>query len=224
MDDLIKRIKEIARRGFKEPEAITPEDINTVGTCLVHSAPSIVAHAYWAVGQIGIKNPDGVEQYIARAFQDLAHPHPEVREKALFAIGRTGRAKVALVNTRIDELIQVYQDQTPKVRMAMIWACENIANSDAGLFEPYISVFEELLSDEDEQYVLREAPEIFRVIGKYRPELVERSLPILKEKLKDSCRVTRIHSEGAIRIIEKGLKKGISQSLPPEQIRKRRKR
>lgn len=206
MNELMKRIKEISRRGFKEPETITTEDLDIIRECLDHGDQSIVARAYWAIGQIGIKKPDIISEYIERAFEDLHHENAEVRENALFAIGRTGRANIAFVKNRIDEILQLSHDPIPKVRMSMIWACENIAHTDAGLFEQYISIFETLLHDEDEHYVRAEAPEIFRVIGKYRPELVEQSLPLLKEKLNDACRVTRIHSEGAIRIIEKRLK------------------
>ena len=49
----------------------------------------------------------------------------------------------------------------------------------------------------------KEIPEIFRVIGKYNPELVKQSLEKLKGKLNDNNIVMRIHIKGAIKIIEK---------------------
>lgn len=174
--------------------------------CINDSDFFLVARSYWAIGQIGIKRPALVEYLIEKAFTDTKHENAGIRENALFAIGRTGRAKIDLVNKRIKEIVQLHKDKIPKVRLAMIWACENIANTDAALFTEYIPVFETLLDDENEQYVRGEAPEIFRVIGKYKPELVEKSLLKLKGKLDDPCRVTRIHSAGAIRVIEENLK------------------
>jgi hypothetical protein len=206
MKDRLNKIKEISRNGFKYPENIKEEDINFIEECLIDSDTSLVARSYWAIGQIGIKRPDFVEHLIEMAFTNIKHANAEIRENALFAIGRTGRSKINLVNKRISDVIQLYKDEIPKVRLSMVWACENIANTDADLFAEYIPIFEILLDDKDEQYVRGEAPEIFRVIGKYRPELVEGSLIKLKEKLNDSCRVTRIHSAGAIKIIEKNLK------------------
>ena len=61
-------------------------------------------------------------------------------------------------------------------------------------------VFEKLLHDEDEK-VRIEAPEIFRVLGKRRPELVR---PYMEELQKmsetDANRVVRIHCQGAIKV------------------------
>jgi len=166
----------------------------------------LVAQTFWAIGQIGIKKPELVGHLIEKAFEHLKNKSPKIREKDLFAIGRTGRANIELVENRIDEIIKLHNDENPKVRMSMIWACENIANTKSILFEKYNDIFEKLLDDEDEKYVRAEAPEIFRVIGKYNPDIVKKSLSKLKEKLNDTYKVTQIHSAGAIRIIEKNLK------------------
>ena len=62
-----------------------------------------------------------------------------------------------------------------------------------------MSVFERLLYDEDDK-VRMEAPEIFRVLGKRRPEFVT---PFLEQLQKisetDDNRVVRIHCLGAIK-------------------------
>ena len=61
-------------------------------------------------------------------------------------------------------------------------------------------VFEKLLHDPDDK-VRMEAPEIFRVLGKRRPEFVR---PFVEELRRisetDSNRVVRIHSLGAIKV------------------------
>jgi hypothetical protein len=89
--------------------------------------------------------------------------------------------------------------------MNMIWASENIANSKPELFKNYINIYEDMLDDPDMKLVRSEAPEFFRVMGKNRPDLVERSIPKLKLKTQDENRVTRIHSKGALRVIKRNL-------------------
>jgi hypothetical protein len=204
--ELIQKIKTISRNGFRNIETINDNDIKLLLENIKSPDNEIVEKIYWAVGQIGIHKPEKVEHLINYAFEDLKNESSEIRDNALFAIGRTGRANINLVKDRMDEIIKLHKDNNAKVRMSMIWACENIANSEADLFEPYISVFEEMLDDIDDEYVKKEIPEIFRVIGKYKPKLVEKSLGKLKSKLNDSNKVMRIHIDGAIKVIEKGLK------------------
>ena len=63
-------------------------------------------------------------------------------------------------------------------------------------------VFAELLHDADDK-VRMEAPEIFRVLGKRRPEFVRPYLEQLKQiSENDDNRVVRIHCLGAIRATE----------------------
>jgi len=203
--ELIQKIKTISRNGFHKIESISSEDIDFLTRNIKSSDKELVGKIYWAIGQIGINKPEKIEHLINYAFEDIKNECPIIRENALFAIGRTGRANINLIKNRINEIVEIYKDKNAKVRMSMIWACENIANSKADLFEPYIKIFEEMLDDEDEQYVKKEIPEIFRVIGKYNPELVEKSLEKLKGKLNDNNKVMRIHIKGAIKVIEKGI-------------------
>jgi len=205
--ELIQKIKTISRNGFHNIETISNEDIDFLTQNIKSTDNEIVEEIYWAIGQIGINKSEKIEHLINYAFDDLENECPIIRENALFAIGRTGRANVNLIKDRINEIIKMNNDNNSKVRMAMIWACENIANSKADLFEPYITIFEDMLDDEDEQYVKKEIPEIFRVIGKNNPELVEQSLEKLKGKLNDNNKVMRIHIKGAIKIIEKRIMK-----------------
>ncbi|MBP2132568.1 HEAT repeat protein [Methanomicrobium sp. W14] len=205
----LEKVKEISRRGAKQPDSVTKNDLLFIEKCLTGNDPEIIAGALWAVGQIGISKPEIVQSHLETAFCHLKNKSSKVRENALFAIGRTGRAKTKTISQRLEDIINMHRDDEPKVRMSMIWCCENIANTNPVLFKEYITVFESLLDDPDEKYVRSEAPEIFRVIGKYNPELVKNSLPKLKEKLNDPCRVTRIHSAGAIRVIEKNMTGGL---------------
>ena len=68
-------------------------------------------------------------------------------------------------------------------------------------------VFEKLLHDADDK-VRMEAPEIFRVLGKRRPEFVRAYVEILQQISEiDDNRVVRIHCQGAIRATESKQKK-----------------
>ena len=89
----------------------------------------------------------------------------------------------------------------------MLDACQSIANAKASVFKPYIGLFERMLDDPDEQTVRQHAPDIFRIIGKYEPEMVERSLILLKEKLRDPSPTTQAHATEAIRTIETFLRR-----------------
>ena len=183
--ELIKKVKTISRNGFHNTETINGEDIDFLAQNIKSTDKELVEKIYWTIGQIGIHRPEIVKHLINYALEDLQNECPAIRENALFALGRTGRADVNLVKDRMNEIINLYKDDNARVRMSMIWACENIANSKAELFEPYIKIFEEMLDDVDEKYVKKEIPEIFRVIGKYNPELVKQSLEKLREKLND---------------------------------------
>lgn len=90
--------------------------------------------------------------------------------------------------------------------LAFIWASENVATETPDAYEQRLPLYSELLHDSDDK-VRMEAPEMFRVMGKRRPQLVVPYLPILPElSEKDSNPVVRVHSAGAIRITNSQLK------------------
>lgn len=90
-------------------------------------------------------------------------------------------------------------DKEPKVRLAFIWASENVATNTPDICVDHMPVFEKLLHDADDK-VRMEAPEIFRVLGKRRPEFVRPYVEQLKQISEtDRNRVVRIHCLGAIK-------------------------
>ena len=90
-----------------------------------------------------------------------------------------------------------------KVRLSFIWASENIATNAPDLYERYVPVFEKLLHDADDK-VRMEAPEIFRVLGKRKPEFVRPYAELLQRISEtDSNCVVRIHCAGAVKAISK---------------------
>ena len=102
-------------------------------------------------------------------------------------------------------LFRFASDEEAKVRLNFIWASENIATNTPDIYENYMSVFERLLHDEDDK-VRMEAPEMFRVMGKRKPEFVMpyiEQLQILSET--DDNQVVRIHCQSAVKTITKAL-------------------
>ena len=122
-----------------------------------------------------------------------------MRERAINALGRIGRGRVQVIEPYWTGLFRFASDEEPKVRLAFIWASENIAVNTPDIYENYMPVFAKLLYDADDK-VRMEAPEIFRVLGKRRPEFVRPYLERLQSIAEtDSNRVVRLHCLGAIK-------------------------
>ena len=132
----------------------------------------------------------------------LTHETERIRAKALNALGRIGRGCFSVVEPFWAEMFRSASDGEAKVRLSFIWASENIATNTPDVYRNYMPVFEKLLHDADDR-VRMEAPEIFRVLGKRRPELVRPYVEQLQRLAEtDTNRVVRIHCLGAIRAAE----------------------
>lgn len=194
-------LKQISRVRNEELELL--EELIPIIIALLDSPSSdIRSCCCWTLGQIGFHKPDWVENAMPRLAKLIVDPEAKVREKAIWTTGRIGRAKPDLVKEYIQLILDKAEDVEPKVRMNCIWACENIATVYPEWFSTVIPVFIRLLDDPDTKYVRSEAPEIFRVIGKRRPDIVSFAIPKLIEKTQDDCRVTRVHAKGALRAIQ----------------------
>ena len=100
------------------------------------------------------------------------------------------------------DLFRFASDEEPKVRLSFIWASENIAANNPDIYAEHMPVFAGLLRDADDK-VRMEAPEIFRVLGRRRPELVRPFTEQLRQISEtDKNRVVRIHCLGAIKAAE----------------------
>ena len=170
------------------------------------------AKALWLLGEMGLNYPVQVKQYVEDIADYMDDNHMKLRERSLNALGRIGRADKDMILPYFDELMTMGNDESDDVRLAFIWACENIATNAPELFCESLNIFYELLLDSGER-VRMEAPEMFRVMGKRKPEQVK---PYL-EKLEwisenDEHRVVRIHSAGAVRVTKKALEKSNKNS------------
>ena len=175
------------------------ENIPYVASLLDHESTKIQAKALWLLGEMGLAHPALVQDVVPAiaAFRDS--PDPRLRERALNALGRIGRGNYQAIEPYWADLFRFADDEEPKVRLSFVWASENIATNTPDVYEGYMPVFAGLLHDPDDK-VRMEAPEMFRVLGKRRPEFVMPYVELLRELAEtDENRVVRIHCEGAIR-------------------------
>jgi len=193
---------------YKELGALTKakdqweEKIPYVSSLLAHESEKIQAKALWLLAEMGFAYPQSVRDAVSAIASFCNSPVPLLRERALNAIGRIGRGDFQLIEPYWSDLFRFADDAAAQVRLSFIWASENIATNTPDIYGDHMLVFEKLLHDPDDK-VRMEAPEIFRVLGKRRPEIVR---PFVEELRRisetDSNRVVRIHCLGAMKAME----------------------
>ena len=195
---------------YKELGALTKakdqweEKIPYVSSLLAHESEKIQAKALWLLAEMGLAYPQSVRDAVPAITSFCNSPVPLLRERALNAIGKIGRGGYHLIKPYWADLFRFADDAAAQVRLSFIWASENIATNTPDIYESHMPVFEKLLHDPDDK-VRMEAPEIFRVLGKRRPEFVRPFAEELRRVSEtDSNRVVRIHCLGAIKAM--GLK------------------
>ncbi len=175
------------------------ENIPYVLSLLNGKSVKIQAKALWLLGEMGLEHPDSMKDSVSDIVSFCYSSEPLLRERAVNALGRIGRADYHLIEPYWMDLFRFASDEEPKVRLSFIWASENIATNTPDIYRKHMSVFETLLHDSDDK-VRMESPEIFRVLGKRRPEYVHPYLKQLQSIAEtDSNRVVRIHCLGAIK-------------------------
>ena len=190
---------------YKELGALTKdkgrwkESISYVSSLFTHDSVKIQAKAIWLLGEMGLAYPQSVQDTVPVIASFLDSPEPLLRERAVNALGRIGRGSYTVIEPYWADMFRFASDENSKVRLSFIWASENIAVNTPDVYKEHMEVFKELLHEEDDR-VRMEAPEMFRVIGKRRPEFVRPYLGLLRRIAEtDGNRVVRIHCSGAIR-------------------------
>lgn len=202
-DFILKDLRDITKN--KECWA---ENIDNVAAILdKEHSDSVKAKVLLILGEMGLKHPAEIERYVDVIAGYLDDDNPKLRERSANAIGRIGRADKNLVLSYMGRLMEMRFDESENVRHAFVWACENIALNAPELFCEKLEIFLDMISDTSLKARI-ESPEIFRVVGKRKPECVK---PYL-EKLEwisqnDENSTVRIHSAGAVRITENALRK-----------------
>ena len=167
---------------------------------------NVKAKALWILGEMGLKYPQQVKPYINQIAGYMDDDNPKLRERSINALGRIGRADKNLVTPYLDKLMNMRNDDMGNVRLAFVWACENIATNSPELFCEKMDIFCDLIDDSNEK-VRIEAPEMFRVVGKRKPMYVKPYLNKLQSVAENNEHpVVRIHCE-AIRITNNALDK-----------------
>ena len=175
------------------------ESIPYVSSLLNHESGKIQAKALWLLGEMGLLYPLSVKDTVPAIASFCDSPVSLLRERAVNALGRIGRAVFLLISPYWENLFRFAGDEDANVRLSFIWASENIATNTPDLYEQYMPVFEKLLHDAVDK-VRMEAPEIFRVLGKRRPEFVKPYVEQLRKMSEtDSNRVVRIYCLGAVK-------------------------
>ncbi len=175
------------------------ESIPYVASLLSHELVKIQAKALWLLGEMGLAHPESVRDAIPAIAAFMGSPEPLLKERTANALGRIGRADFQAIEPYWEDLFRLAEDNEAKVRLAFVWASENIATNTPDVYAEHLPVFEKLLHDGEDK-VRMEAPEMFRVLGKRRPELVLPYLGQLQSMAEaDENRVVRIHCQGAIK-------------------------
>ena len=175
------------------------KNIPYVASLLSHDSTKIKAKALWLLGEMGLAFPNTVREHVVAIAAFCDSPEPLLRERALNALGRIGRGCFQNIEPYWAELFRFAHDEVANVRLAFIWASENIATNTPDPYQDYMPLFAELLHDSNDK-VRMEAPEMFRVLGKRRPAFVKPYLELLQHIAgTDRNRVVRVHCLGAIR-------------------------
>ena len=175
------------------------ENIPYISSLLSHESVKIQAKALWLLAEMGLAYPQSVRDAVPAIASFRNSPVPLLRERALNAIGRIGRGDYRLIEPYWADLFRFADDEEAPVRLSFIWASENIATTTPDIYGNHMMIFEKLLHDPDDK-VRMEAPEIFRVLGKRKPEFVRPYADLLRDISEtDENQVVRIHSLGALR-------------------------
>lgn len=183
-------------------KGVWEEQIPYVESFLSADSVKIKSKALWMLGEMGLAFPSSIKDSVdaIASFRDDAEPI--LRERAINALGRIGRGCFYSVEPYWDDLFRFAHDKEASIRLAFIWTSENIATNTPDPYKDHMPLFAELLHDSDDR-VRMEAPEIFRVLGKRRPDFVKPYIDRLQSIAEtDSNRVVKIHCQGAIRAVE----------------------
>ena len=87
----------------------------------------VKAKALWLLSEMGLQYPLSVQPYIEQIAGYLKDGNPKLRERSVNALGRIGRANKDLILPYFDTMMNMRSDTVEAVRLAFVWACENIA-------------------------------------------------------------------------------------------------
>ncbi len=174
-------------------------NIPYVSSLLTSESTKIKAKALWLLGEMGLAFPQLIVDHVPAIATFCNSAEPLLRERAINALGRIGRSSYHAIEPYWKGLFRFAADEEAAVRLSFIWASENIATNMPDPYAEFMPIFAELLHDHNDR-VRMEAPEIFRVLAKRRPEFVRPYIEQLRAVSEtDGNRVVRLHCLGAIK-------------------------
>ena len=180
------------------------KNIPYVASLLASESTKIKSKALWLLGEMGLAFPLSIMDYVPAIAAFCDSTEPLLRERAVNALGRIGRGRFKSIEPYWADLFRFAQDEEASVRLAFVWASENIATIAPVPYKNQLPLYAALLYDGNDK-VRMEAPEMFRVLGKRRPDFVKPYLEQLRNIAEtDTNRVVRIHCLGAIRAAGNG--------------------
>ena len=121
------------------------ENVSFVASLLEGQSARITGKALWMLGEMGLRYPGEVRPFVEEIASFLGAEDPFLRERAMNALGRIGRAEYALVQSYWENMLSLAKDGSPEVRLSFIWASENIATNTPEAYQDTVIVFEGLL-------------------------------------------------------------------------------
>lgn len=119
------------------------ENLPQVGTLLRGQTTKITAKALWLLGEMGLVYPKEAAGFVPSIAAFLADEEDLLRERALHALGRIGRANYEIVKPYLDDMLSLSRDGSPGVRLSLIWASENIATNAPHAYDGRMGIFSE---------------------------------------------------------------------------------
>lgn len=166
--ELLKELREITKN--KESWNVVIDEV--AAKLNENHSDDVKAKVLWLLGEMGLNHPLEVKKYVADIADYLDDDCPKLRERSVNALGRIGRADKHLIVPYLDKIMEMRKDNVDEVRLAFVWACENIATNAPELFCEKLDIFYEMIQDKGERIRI-EAPEMFRVMGKRKPQYVK---------------------------------------------------
>ena len=130
------------------------ESIPYISSLLSHDSVRIQAKALWLLGEMGLVFPRSVQDAVPAIASFLDSSEPLLRERAINALGRIGRGSCQVIEPYWTGLLRFASDEEPKVRLAFIWASENIAvNTPPEFVRPYLERLQSIAETDSNRVV-----------------------------------------------------------------------
>jgi len=101
--EILKELREITKNKEHWKETIDTIAVKLNGNYSV----DVKAKVLWLLGEMGLRYPEKMEMYVKDIVGYLDDKHPKLRERALNALGRIGRADKEFILPYMDKLMKM---------------------------------------------------------------------------------------------------------------------